>query len=78
MSIGYCTFSELVRVYNNIFIHNCTYQVGVSVQIINRHPSFHFRKLVFSFIHNRFQRERERERELWKYKQYYENMIFHH
>ena len=28
---------------------------------INRHPSFHFKKFVFSFIHKRLQRERERE-----------------
>ena len=62
MSIGYCTFFEIVRVCNNMSIYNGIYSKGASVPV-NRHPSFHFRKLVFSFIHKSFHRERERERE---------------
>ena len=43
-------------------IYNGIYSKGASVPV-NRHPSFHFRKLVFSFIHKSFHTERERERE---------------
>ena len=65
MSRGYINCSHfyilkhlIVVSFQYVYSQLHLFRTGANVPI-NRHPSFHFKKLVFSFIHKSLQRERE-------------------